>query len=304
MPRAQVDELVGQKMVAELRRLADEGTGLIIVDGMVIDDVIPIAAEYPTVRFAIGAGFHSGSLPSNVAVLTHVDSEPSYLAGAAAALTSETGTIGYIGGVDWEGIWGFQAGYEAGARAVDPDIEILAAYLSTADFSGFDDIEGARQTALAMYADGADVILHAAGTSGLGLFEAATAYTRDENRHVWAIGVDSDQWDTVMRLPGASDADAWRAHILTSVLKPVEEGAYAVVAEYAEGTFRPGPWNWGLESGASGLSFSGGYIDDLRPTLEELEAKIIAGDIEVPCFPASRLNAASDLGLDPDSCHD
>jgi basic membrane protein A and related proteins len=268
---------------------------------MLVADLHQVAREYPETHFAIE---QKGSEP-NVAYLTSVDSEPSYLAGAVAAMTSRTGVIGYIGGVDWEHIWQFQAGYEAGARAVDPDIRILADYLTVApDLSGFQDSTRAKEVALSMYGNGADVIFHAAGDSGLGLFDAAAEYSVTEGGHVWAIGVDSDQYQTVTRLPGATRAEAWKAHILTSVLKGIEAQAYTVVAEHARGEFHPGEWTWGLESGASDLSYSGGYIDDIRDEIEALKAGIIAGEIEVPCIPESKLDEAAVLGIGPDDCHD
>jgi len=155
-----------------------------------------------------------------------------------------------------------------------------------------------------MYAEGADVIFHAAGNSGLGVFDAATAFSRDEGRHVWAIGVDSDQYETVLELPGATDAVDWQAHILTSVLKPIDGQTYAALAEYARGEFTPGQWKWGLAEGASGLSYSGGYIDDLRATLEDLEAKIVSGEIDVPCLPVDRRDQAAAMGIGLDDCHD
>jgi basic membrane protein A len=219
-------------------------------------------------------------------------------------MTSTTGVIGYIGGVDWEGIWQFQAGYEAGARAVDPNIEILAKYLSVGNFSGFLDEEGAREVALGMYDEGADVIFAAAGNSGLGLFQAATDYSLAESRHVWAIGVDTDQYQTVRLLPGQLNAEAWRAHILTSVVKGIDVGIYDVLAEWANGTFKPGVRKDGLETGFVGLAYSGGYIDDFRAELEALATKIIAGEIDVPCIPEDRLDAATELGIGPDDCHD
>jgi basic membrane lipoprotein Med (substrate-binding protein (PBP1-ABC) superfamily)/DNA-binding SARP family transcriptional activator len=299
MTDREVDAHVGRAQEEHLRSVVTEGAGLIVVENMWVPDLEAIAREFPETKFAIGA---PGEGVPNMAYLTPVDAEPSYLAGAAAALTSESGTIGYIGGVDWDGIWGFWAGYEAGARAIDPDIEILVEHLSVDDFTGFDDVDGARAAALLMYGNGADVIFHAAGDSGLGLFEAATTYTREEGRHVWAIGVDSDQYETVQFLPGATNSAAWQAHILTSVLKPIEEQAYTVVAEYAQGEFTPGSWNWGLESGASGLSYSGGYIDALQPTIEDLKAKIIAGEIVVPCIPEDRLDEAASMGIGPDDC--
>jgi basic membrane lipoprotein Med (substrate-binding protein (PBP1-ABC) superfamily) len=289
-----------QVQEADVRRLADEGVGLIYVDGMSAGDLDRVARDYPETHFAI---LQEGNEP-NVAYLTSVDSEPSYLAGAVAAMKSHTGVIGYIGGVDWDGIWPFQAGYEAGARAVDPHIRIFAEYLSIPnDFSGFQDIDRAREVALSMYRNGADVIFHAAGTSGLGLFDAATEYSLAEGRQVWAIGVDTDQYETVLRLPGATDAEAWRTHILTSVLKGIDAQSYAIVAEHARGEFTPGQWKWGLASGASDISYSGGFIDDIRADIEELKAKIIAGEIDVPCIPESRLDDAAALGIGPDDCH-
>ncbi len=301
MSQAEVAMQLERLQKDELRRVSVDGTGLIVVQGMMVNALEAVATDHPRTRYAIGV---PGNHAPNVAYLTSVDSEPSYLAGAAAAMTSKTGTIGFIGGVDWTGIWGFQAGYEAGARAVDPDVEILVEYLSPGGFGGFDDVEGARARALQMYESGADVIFHAAGTSGLGLFDAATLFSRERGRQVWAIGVDSDQYETVLRLPGATQARAWQAHILTSVLKGIESQTYEVVAEYVRGQFRAGEWKWGIESGASGLSYSGGYIDDLRPALDALEAKIVAGTLQVPCFPVDRLDDAAALGIGPTDCHD
>lgn len=288
-----------QAQKAELRRLSAEGTGLIVVQGMFVEYLEQLALELPGTRFATG----QVSDAPNIAGLTFVDAEPSFLAGAAAALKSETGTIGYIGGVDWDGIWGFQAGYEAGARAIDPDIRILVEYLSVGDFTGFGNEDRAKARALEMYRDGADIIFHAAGTAGLGVFDAAVEHTNRTGDHVWVIGVDQDQYETVTRLPGATNASAWRRHILTSVVKGADTIVYAAVAEHAEGRFTAGPWRLGLASGATDLSYSGGFIDDIRPRLEDLKAQIIAGEIVVPCIPPDRLDAAAELGIGADDCH-
>ncbi len=300
MTDEQIDAQLARAQADDVRRLSEEGVGLIVVQQMSVEVLDEIAADYPGTRYATG---QPGSAP-NVAYLTVVQSEPSYLAGAAAALKSTTGVIGYVGGVDWDGIWGFQAGFEAGARAVDPDIDVRVTYLSEGDFTGFGDIAGAKAAALEMFGRGADVVMHAAGTAGLGVIEAATEYSRAEGRHVWAIGVDTDQYETVMRLPGATDAGAWQSHILTSVLTGIDTMTYAVVADHARGTFRPGAWKWGLASGAIGISYSGGYIDDIRPRLEELQADIVAGRIDVPCIPPDRLEAAAALGIGPTDCRD
>lgn len=292
-------ELWREGQLDQIRDLATDGAGLIVVEGLFLEDLQPLARDFPETHFAIG---HPGGNEPNVANLTSADSEPSFLAGAAAAMKSRSGIIGFIGGVDVEVIWPFQAGFEAGARAVDPDITILVEYLSGPDdASGWRDIDGGREVGLEMYEDGADVVFHAAGDSGLGLFEAATRYSTASARQVWAIGVDTDQHETVLRLPGAN-ANAWRTHILSSVLKGIEDQTYEIVAQHARGEFTSGMWNWGLASGASDLSYSGGYLDDIRTDLEALKAQIISGEIDVPCLPESRIDLAEELGIDPDFC--
>ena len=103
--------------------------------------------------------------------------------GAAAALKSDTGTIGFIGGVETPLILKFQAGFEAGALAANPDIEILpAVYLTQVpDFTGFNDPVKGNEAARGLYGQGADVIFHAAGGSGLGLFQAAAELSTDDS---------------------------------------------------------------------------------------------------------------------------
>ena len=299
-PEEEILPIVDAEIDRQLREAAADA-GMIALIGVPPFLVEPVAADFPDVQFLTD---YSLDLP-NVTYLRFDDSQASYLAGAAAALTTETGVIGYIGGVDFPGIWGFQAGYEAGARSVDPDIRILSEYLSGIDtFTGFDDAVAAEATATRMYEDGADVVMHAAGDSGLGLFDAASAFTDATGRHVWAIGVDSDQYFTTVDLPGARNAEAWQDHILTSALKGVDDLTYAAIEAYVDGTFEPGIWTWGLESGAAGLSYSGGYLDELRDELEALRAQIIAGEIRVPCIPDDHRDEAEAMGLEPEYCRE
>jgi basic membrane lipoprotein Med (substrate-binding protein (PBP1-ABC) superfamily) len=297
------DERYFGEQRAEVQRLVDEGVGLIMISGHFwYEDIEEVARANPETSFAMAIADRGAP---NILYYTTVDSEPSYLAGAAAAMKSKSGVIGYIGGYDWDGIWPFQAGYEAGARATRPDITILAEYLSGGDdYTGFNDVDGARETALRMYADGADVILNVAGQSGLGIFEAATEYSAESGSRVWAIGVDTDQYETVLDLPGGeSIARAWQSHILTSVLKGIDTEVHAVLASYAQRKFEPGVWQWGLESGAMDISYSGGYIDAFRADLEALKARIISGEITVPCIPDDHADAAVELGILPGECH-
>ena len=298
LTETEVREIMDEMAVTQLRRAASS-VGMIAMVGLPIWVVEPVAEEYPEVQFLVD---QPSELP-NVSFLKFDDSQASFLAGAAAALTTETGVIGYIGGVDTEILWGFQAGYEAGARAIDPDIEIVSTYLSSVEeWTGFDDATRAQEVATELYEAGTDVIMHASGNSGLGLFESARQFSAEHGRHVWAIGVDTDQYETVVNLPAATNTAAWRPHILSSVLKELDTITYAAISEYADGTFAPGTRTWGLDTGATGISYSGGFLDEHRERLEDLEARIIAGEIAVPCVPDDRQAQADELGLSPDYC--
>jgi basic membrane protein A len=92
--------------------------------------------------------------------------------------------------------------------------------------------------------------------------------------------------------------------MLTSVLKGIDELAYAAIGAYADGTFEPGVWTWGLETDAAGLSYSGGYLDGIRDQLEGLRAQIVAGEISVPCIPDDHRDEAAAMDLSPDYCRD
>jgi basic membrane lipoprotein Med (substrate-binding protein (PBP1-ABC) superfamily)/DNA-binding SARP family transcriptional activator len=298
LSETETTELADAMVTTQLRE-ASSTAGMVVMIGIPIWVIEPVAEDHPDVQYLVD---QPSDLP-NVSFLRFDDSEASFLAGAVAALTTETGVIGYIGGVDYQFIWGFQAGYEAGARTIDPDIEIVSTYLSTPEeWTGFNDAPRAQEVATELYEAGADVIMHASGNSGLGLFEGARQYSAESGRHVWAIGVDTDQYETVVYLPSATNPEAWRPHILTSVLKEIDTLTYSAIAEYADGTFAPGMRTWGLESGATGISYSGGFLEEHRERLEELEARIIAGEIVVPCVPDDRQARAEEIGLSPDYC--
>jgi basic membrane protein A len=210
------------------------------------------------------------------------EEQGSFLMGAAAALKSQTGTVGFIGGVQVPLIEKFQAGFEAGALAVNPDIEILpAVYLTQVpDFTGFNDPVKGKEAALALYGQGADVIFHAAGGSGLGLFEAADELSTDDS-FLWAIGVDSDQYNQV------SDKPELQEHILTSMLKRVDVAVAKAITDFLEGNFTPGATRLGLAEGGVGYATSGGFVDDIAAQLDDYAAQIIDGTIVVPTEPGA-----------------
>lgn len=270
-----------------LQAQADASTLVLAVGFLFADDVAAVAAENPDVNFAVVddamLDFEAEGGPAprgdNIAGLTFAEEQGSFLVGAAAALKSETGTLGFIGGVGGFGlIEKFEAGFAAGARAVNPDIVIIPQYITQApDFDGFFAGDRAREIALSMYDQGADIIYHAAGGSGAGLFEAAAEQSESTGSQVWAIGVDSDQFNT-------AGAEA-QPYILTSMLKRVDNAVYEITTAHANGDFAAGNVVYDLSTDGVGYSTSGGYIDDITDQLEEFKAQIVAGDIVVPTAP-------------------
>ena len=251
-------------------------------------DAAAVAAENPDTNFAVidsaMLDFANGAVPygDNVAGLTFAEEQGSFLVGAAAALKSETGTIGFIGGVCCFGlIEKFEAGYIAGAQAVNPDIVVVSEYITEApDFDGFNQPDRAQVIATTMYEDGADVIYHAAGGAGNGMFQAAKDYSEDNGTKVWGIGVDSDQYNTI----GAVD-ESLQEYVLTSMLKRVDVAVFEILRAQDSGNFAAGNTVYDLSVDGVGYSTSGGYVDDIVDQLEDFKAQIIAGDIVVPTDP-------------------
>jgi len=291
------DDFEGRE--AGLRELAESGADFIFVaNGKWAEHAI--ARDYPNTAFVFPNVFVD-DVP-NLAYTFFTENEGAYLAGVAAALKSETGTIGFIGGYDDIFIWGWHGGYAAGARSVDPDIEVLWTYLSSeGDYIGFHDAAHAEEEARRMYEAGADVVFHAAGDSGVGVFEAATGLSTS-GRHLWAIGVDTDQYETVDLLSGAVHPDAWRRHILTSVLKRVDVAVYESFASFARGEFHSGERVFDLASGGMDISYSGGFIDDIRPQLDAARERIISGQVSVPWVPEERAVACLEMDYPEDVC--
>jgi basic membrane protein A len=254
-----------------LRTFADAGYDPIIAVGFAYGPSVgKVSEEYPDVHFAI---IDDSSVEAdNVASLVFAEEQGSFLVGAAAALESETDQVGFIGGVETPLIQKFEAGYVAGAEAVNPDIQVDVTYLTQApDFSGFADPAKGKTAAQGMFDNGADVVYHAAGGSGGGVFEAAS---QSDN---WAIGVDSDQYETA----DSSVQDA----ILTSMLKNVNVAVFEYLSEVNDGTFPAGITTYDLAVDGVGYSTSGGFVDEYTDQLDEFKQQIIDGEITVSTTP-------------------
>ena len=204
-----------------LRQLVSEGYNPVIAVGFKYATALKtVATEAPQTQFAI-VDDSSVELP-NVKPLVFAEEQGSFLVGAAAALKTQTCKIGFVGGVEQPLIQKFQAGYVQGAKAVAPDVQIDIKYLSPAgDFSGFNDAAKGQVVASGELDAGSDVIYHAAGASGQGVFQAVKAANK------MAIGVDSDQYN----VPAYSDV---KDIIITSMLKRVDVAVYDYINAVAE----------------------------------------------------------------------
>jgi basic membrane protein A len=265
-----------QDRAERLRALAEDGHNPIIGVGFVYSvATYEVAPEYPEINFGIIDGFNptesQEDLP-NVANIGFAANEGSYLVGVAAALTTESQHVGFIGGVDGPLIQSFEAGYVAGVESVDPSIDIDIRYLSQDDpVKGFENSAGGETAATGMYDGGADVVYHAAGKSGLGLFDAVVQ-AGDGN---WAIGVDSDQYLTA--------DDAQKPFILTSMLKRVDTGVFEYAQAVADGDPPSGYITYDLSTGGVDYSTSGDNLsEDAIAQIDEAKQAIIDGEIEVP----------------------
>ncbi len=263
----------GENREENLRLLAEAGYPLNFAIGFAFaDGVIATAPDFPDVGFGI---IDSVVDMPNVASMVFAEHEGSALVGAAAALKSETGIIGFIGGVNVGLIHKFEAGYRFGAEFIDPDIEILVQYLTEPpDFAGFNDPAAGNVAANAMYEQGADVVYHAAGGSGAGLFTAAKETSEATGTKVWAIGVDSDQYNTA--------GEDVQEYILTSMIKRVDVAIYTTITNFLNEGNQSGVLVFNLAADGVGYSTTGGFVDDIVPQLDDLRAGIINGTLLVP----------------------
>lgn len=269
----------------DLQRQAENSPLVIGVGFSFRDGAIEAAAANPDTNFAIVddamLDFETGEpVADNVAGLVFAEEQGSYLVGAAAALKSETGIVGFLGGVSGIGlIEKFEAGFIAGAKSIDPDIEVLSEYITAfPDFAGFESPDQGREIAASMYDDGADIVYAAAGLSGSGMFQAAADYSTENDTKVWGIGVDSDQYLTV--------DPANQEYVLTSMIKRVDVAVFDIIEAQANGEFTAGAVTYDLAVDGVGYSTSGGFIDDIVDQLEAIKADIVSGAVVVPTDPA------------------
>jgi len=255
-----------------IRAFAERGFHLVIGVGFAqTPEIEAVAKDYPGLNFAIVDGV--SQLP-NVSSLIFKEHEGSYLAGMLAAMTSRTGVLGFVGGMDIPLIHKFAVGYEEGARAVNPNIRVLPNYIGVTDAAWNDPVKG-KELARTQIEKGADVIFAAAGNSGLGAFDAVEQYGKDSQgrAHRFVIGVDSNQnWVK----PG---------FVLTSMVKRVDNAVYQIIRDRVANRPISGIHVYGLENDGVGYALDQ-HNKDLVPqaaieAVETAKQKIIAGQIKV-----------------------
>jgi basic membrane protein A len=254
-----------------LRQLAEGGYNPVIAVGFAYCAAIgKVAKDTPDVKFAIIDDYEDTCKGDNIANLTFAEEQGSFLVGVAAALKSQTGNVGFVGGVNVPLIQKFQAGFQAGVKAAKSSDQVQVKYLTQPpDFTGFNDPAKGETAANGMYDAGADVVYAAAGGSGAGVFKAAKAKGK------LGIGVDSDQYN---QAPLADVKDV----ILTSMLKKVDVAVYDFITSVKDGKFAAGQKVYDLKAGGIDYATSGGKIDDIKSQLDDYKQKIISGAIKVP----------------------
>jgi basic membrane protein A len=250
-----------------MRAFAQRGFDLVIGVGFAQKEAIQkVAGQFPKTRFAI---IDAEVRAPNVKSLLFEEHEGAYLVGAIAAITSKTGKIGFVGGMDIPLIRRFHLAYEAGAKHINPAIQVLANYVGVTSEAWNNPPKG-KELAMAQYDSGADIVFAAAGASGLGVFDAA------EDRKKFAIGVDANQnW----MKPGL---------ILTSMLKRVDEAVASTIGEARAGRFEGGIKRFGLAS--KGVDYAVDKYNEkiltpeVRQRADAIKADILSGKIKVPDY--------------------
>lgn len=265
-----IDPGDGADRESALRKLASNpDIGIIFGVGFIFtEDITKIATDFPKKKFGcIDYSVNPGTkIPENLVALEFKEEEGSFLVGALAALATKTNTVGFIGGMESSLIRKFEKGFTQGAKFVNPDIKVLVTYVSVTG-DGFKNPGKAEEIAISQYSKGADIIYHASGLSGIGLFKAAK-----ENKKL-AIGVDMDQY---------KEAEGF---VLTSMVKIVDEMIYQTISDFKNGSFKGGVKSLGLKEKGVGYVYDDNNKNLILPAykekLDDITKKINSGEIKV-----------------------
>ncbi|MFF3100481.1 BMP family lipoprotein [Viridibacillus arvi] len=237
---------------------------------LMADSIKEVADQKPDSQFSI---IDAEVDAPNVTSILFKEQEGAFLAGVAAASVTKSNKIGFVGGLDIPVINRFHAGFVEGVKAVNPDIKVDVQYTGA-----FDKAELGKTTANRMFTTGVDVIFHAAGATGNGVFtEAKERKTKDPNANVWVIGVDADQYKE-------GQVNDKTNVTLTSVMKRVDVAVQDVAKQAKEGKFPGGETLvYGLSDNGMALADSHGAIsDETMKKIDDYAKQIADGKIKVP----------------------
>ncbi|PQP82567.1 BMP family ABC transporter substrate-binding protein [Paenibacillus sp. PCH8] len=254
-----------EEYIPNLNEFVKNGYDLTWGIGFQLADAIKTVAEQnPDSKLAI---IDSVVDVPNVKSVTFAEEEGSYLVGVVAGLTTKTNKVGFVGGMDSPLIKKFEVGFREGVKAVNPDAEFISNYTGA-----FDKPDLGKAAAATMYNQGVDIIFHASGATGNGVFNEAGA-RKKQGQEVWVIGVDKDQ-----------SIEFGDEITLTSMIKKVDEAVKRVNQEVIDGTFKGGSENLTLKENGVGIAdtSTANVSADTLAKVEEYKEKIISGEIKVP----------------------
>ncbi|MFD1337083.1 BMP family protein [Oceanobacillus iheyensis] len=234
------------------------------------EDIQKAAEQYPDTNFALVDDVVEAD---NAVGITFSEHQGSFLVGVAAAMKTTTDKIGFVGGVDSPLIKKFESGFIAGAKSVNPDIEVDVQYAES-----FADAAKGKLIATNMYDSGVDVIYHASGATGNGVFnQAKDIKQNDPEREIWVIGVDRDQHE--------EGAIGDHNVTLTSMVKRVDVAVQDVANRGMLGEFPGGETlEYGIEDDAivAATTNEEAMTEDIITAIEDYTKQILNGEIEVP----------------------
>ncbi|WP_433752143.1 BMP family lipoprotein [Paenibacillus amylolyticus] len=228
------------------------------------DAIKTVAEQNPDAKLAI---IDSVVDVPNVKSVTFAEEEGSFLVGVVAGLTTKTNKIGFVGGMESPLIKKFEVGFREGVKAVNPDAKFISNYTGA-----FDKPDLGKAAAATLYNEGVDIIFHASGATGNGVFIEASA-RKKQGQDVWVIGVDKDQ-----------SLEFGDEITLTSMIKKVDEAVKRVNQEIIDGTFKGGAENLTLKDNGVGVADTStkNVSADTLAKVDEYKEKIISGEIKVP----------------------
>jgi basic membrane protein A len=252
--------------IPNLTESAESGDLTVGVGFLLTDAIVEVAKQYPDDKFllidAVAIDPDTSEPVANVASVTFKEQEAAFLAGVAAGLSTKSNKLGVVGGIKIPPVVRYAVGFEAGAKSVNPEVEVIVSYADT-----FSDPALGKELTLAQFNQGADVAFPVAGATGIGSFDAA----KEKGEGFWVVAADADQ------------SQLGAEHQLGVAAKGVDTAVFTVSEQLVNDKFVGGPQELGLKEGGVDLLNPGGYItEDIMKTVEAYKAAIIDGSLVVP----------------------